>query len=599
MKADIVIIDSGVNTNHPLLLDEYIVGIEISENLAVSSGIADSIGHGTAVYYLMRKYAPKANIIVVKIFDATLDTDLARLIFALEYVLENIECKIVHLSNGVTYCDNISQLNHICSMFIERGIILVAAFDNSGVLSYPACFDTVIGVDTSENCKKITEYIYIENSPINFRGVGTSLRLPWLNQEYKLVGGSSFAAPYITAKIYDLILNGHSGLSNILLELKRNANQTICCEQSEPLPQPFAIGSAIVFPFNKEMHSVVRYRKLLNFELQGVYDVKYLGNVSKKLSDLLNICEDGILKNYEQIDWDGAFDTIILGHTIELGKAIGTNFITYMLNKCIQHKKNIFCFDDLSGYKDLCDIIQSIGLHCYYPFATGYHVKNNTFNKLNHIGKPIIGIFGTSPKQGKFSLQLEMRERFMNRGYRVGQVGTEPTAPLFGFDTCIPTGYASTSQVHDYQLVTLTNSELARIEQTNPDIILIGGQSHLVPLTTGNLGHYNLDNTSLILGSEPDVFVLCVNYNDDIKYIRRNFLFLEGIIDTKVIAIVIFPFRREILWDKFGNITEKLNESKLMCKKNELMKEFSIPAYVLTNPEELDSLVETCVNYFE
>lgn len=47
---------------------------------------------------------------------------------------------------------------------------------------------------------------------------------------------------------------------------------------------------AIVFPFNKEMHSVVRYREELSFEIVGIYDSKYTLKVGKRICDIETFC---------------------------------------------------------------------------------------------------------------------------------------------------------------------------------------------------------------------------------------------------------------------------------------------------------------------
>lgn len=39
--------------------------------------------------------------------------------------------------------------------------------------------------------------------------------------------------------------------------------------------------------------------------------------------------------------------------------------------------------------------------------------------------KPVIGVFGTSSKQGKFTLQLAMKSEFNRRGIGVDSIGTE------------------------------------------------------------------------------------------------------------------------------------------------------------------------------
>lgn len=46
---------------------------------------------------------------------------------------------------------------------------------------------------------------------------------------------------------------------------------------------------------------------------------------------------------------------------------------------------------------------------------------------------------------------------------------------------------------------------------------------------------------SYLLGTQPDVVVLCINPFDDLDYIMRTKLFIEASVDCKVIAFVMFP----------------------------------------------------------
>lgn len=54
---------------------------------------------------------------------------------------------------------------------------------------------------------------------------------------------------------------------------------------------------------------------------------------------------------------------------------------------------------------------------------------------MRKTSKPIVAICGTSSKQGKFHIQLELRKRFQSNGYKLFQTSTEPTGYLFGMDS--------------------------------------------------------------------------------------------------------------------------------------------------------------------
>ena len=81
MKTDIVLIDSGVNSNHPMLKNCVISGLNLTGQGDLYD-IEDKIGHGTAVYFLLHKFASNAKILPLKIFDNEFSTDFERLVYA-------------------------------------------------------------------------------------------------------------------------------------------------------------------------------------------------------------------------------------------------------------------------------------------------------------------------------------------------------------------------------------------------------------------------------------------------------------------------------------------------------------------------------------
>ena len=111
--------------------------------------------------------------------------------------------------------------------------------------------------------------------------------------------------------------------------------------------------------------------------------------------------------------------------------------------------KKYFCFDSLEDYQGECDKLNKIGRKVYFPDILRENIPQNYFGKLYSIGKPVLMISGTGSQQGKFSLQLKLRDRFKQEGYRVGQLGTEPSSLLFGMDEVFPCGYGSKVKLSD------------------------------------------------------------------------------------------------------------------------------------------------------
>lgn len=600
MKTDIVLIDSGVNLRHPALKNEVISGFNFLDR-ENQKDIKDSIGHGTAVYYLLRRFAPKARILPIKIFDTSFSTTYEYLLAALEYVYEHIDCKVIHLSNGVTYCEDIVYFKELCHKIREKGMIIVSAFDNGGAISYPAAFPDVIGVDWSPSCKRFRDYEFLENSPVNIRGIGTEIRVPWLNDQYILVGGSSFAAPYITGAVYEQIEKNITNYEDICDQLKKHAKKQYKFEDTMKVKESFTIDRAVIFPYNKEIHSLLRYRDLMALQIHKICDLRYLGNLGKQINELTSglIDCDFLVHDFDKLDWGKeTFDCFILGHTKMLGETLDRDFILDIIHKCLKYGKNLYCFDDLSPYAEECSEFEKAGLKVFYPTITEQNVPKNYCGKLRHIGKPVIGVFGTSSRQGKYTLQLALRRRLLRDGYQTGQLGTEPTAPLFGFDACYPVGYSSTVKISGLDAISTINFLMGQIEDRNPDIILVGGQSQTISLTTGNIGLYTLYNQELLLGSEPDICILCVNIFDEISYIKRTIHYLESFIETKVIGLVLYPAERNLRWSIFGNTVNGISEERLKEKQMEFGQAIGLSVYILDVESDLEDLYQKCLSHF-
>ena len=588
----IAVIDSGADVNCKELRDADIVPI--------GGDISDSIGHGTAVASIIHKQVPRAQLFIIRLFGENGEIDAENLVEILEEIADYDLADIVHLSSGAVQCEVIDDLQAVCQRLNDQGILLVSAFDNGGAISFPAAFDTVIGVDWYEKCARGTQYIFVENSPVNILGMGSLQRLPWTNGTYRYVGGSSFAAPYITAAIAKIIQKNKIEKNKVMQELKQSAWRCITATKQRRLPRPnLPIQKAIVSPFNKEIHSLFRFSDMLNFMISGVYESPLFRRVGKNTNELLGLPKGGVTILSEQaIDWTSDFDTVILGHTDTMSSALGRDIAAEYLKLCIEYGKNLYSFDDLSGHMSLCDRLTEQGNFAYVPWVCSNEIPRANFGKLYGIPCPVLGVFGTSPKQGKFTLQLSLRRAFQAAGYRVGQLGTEPTALLFGMDHVFPMGYEGRVEVAGADAIAIINAYLWDIVQGHPDVILVGSQSHTIPHNTGNLGLYPVAQHEFLLGTEPDACILCVNPYDEQDYVERTIAYLHAYLDTKVIALSLFPAHRELEWAVQGGAVSSLNALELEACKQYYETQFGIPCYILGSEEDFSSLFDCVINCF-
>lgn len=596
----IVVIDTGINKK--LFENENVhrgFGFCVNEEAVVVKveEAYDDIGHGTAVTSLILKNNKEVEIIPIKVVENGIVAGEECLLAALRYIYKEVECDLINISLGVVCCYNIEALYEICKKLTEKGIVIVAAHDNDGAISYPASFDCVIGIEGVRNQIPMQKFIKVDDS--NYIGDLREVRVPWLNGEYKTVSGNSFLCPKVTALIAEKFENYEMDFSRVVdflenyvyykynTETKKGENQT-----------NFHITRAIVFPFNKEMHSLARYEDLLSFEVLGYYDTKYSGQIEKKISDLQNIRDnEKIIHSYEKIDWEADFDTVILGHISEISHAVGFDFEEYIVQKCLKYQKKLFSCRDISDIYQ--KKIQDIKYYAPVVKSNEYDNKRIVSRKMHVIGRPILGVVGTGSRQGKFSLQLALRRGLLANQFKVGQLGTEPTSLLFGMDEVYPFGYESSVQTKGFDSVYVINHMLGRIERKEPDIILFGSQAHTIPLEPSGANYYPIMQQELLLACQADAYILCVSPEDSMEYIGRNIGYLESLYNSKVIAIVISPFSMNARLSIIGGCRELEDENILKTLQDRLFETYQLPVIRLDDNEIETKLTDVVVNYFQ
>lgn len=605
MSNTIVVVDTGIDLNNTYLNHRRIDGISIKRidgkykitTLAEDANcIQDYIGHGTAVCGIISSHNAQAELFVIKLFDwDVLHADEEMLCFALEYILHHVDCCAINLSLGVCAIEN-EKLYNVCCALKNKKKVIIAAFDNNGAISYPAAFDCVIGVTSGEMCINNDDVYVCNNRIVNVCAKGRQQRLRWLNNTLLMGYGNSYACAHLTG-IVSKQLSGNSDDVNILLMNIAKGTVEIEDSTNEPhlLTSPVAQYKRVVaFPFNKEIHSLVRFQDLLPFELIDIYDIKYSARVGSSTDDILNIHgkRSFIIKNIADIDWD-SFDTFILGHTFELSAIINQpQLVEELVKNLLIRGKRIYSFDDLTNL-NISDEHKRL---IYHPQITREDVPVCPFGKLYRQDKPVLGVFGTSSRQGKFTLQLVLRRELLNKGYMLAQIGTEPSSLLFGMNAVFPNGYNSAVYIHQKDTVAYLNNILYQLSR-DADIIIVGGQSGIVIRDEGNLDNYNFSQIDFLYATQPDAVILCVNVFDDLDVVARTISFLEASVGCRVIALAVFPFQPENLNSSYHKVIRLENEDFIKYKKLYKNK-FHIPAYLMNDAENIHALIDFTISYF-
>ena len=174
MGVNVAVLDSGIDTDHPDLVDSVVweecflsddhCPVTGTDRASGPGSAEDDNGHGSHVsgiitsdYETYRGIAPGAGIVAIKILDGGGNGNLSDLVAALDWVADNhlaYQIRIVNMSLGsfvyAGVCDDENlSLAEAADAVKAAGVVLFAASGNDGSddgLDSPACLSSVISV---------------------------------------------------------------------------------------------------------------------------------------------------------------------------------------------------------------------------------------------------------------------------------------------------------------------------------------------------------------------------------------------------------------------------------------------------------------------
>ena len=616
-------IDSGIDSTHP-----GIGRIPVEARLTVGSDghinhsgeSTPRSGHGTAVAGIIRKLAPLVVLYDIRIFDESLTADGHALIAAIRWAIEN-RMDVVNLSLGTTDITFRDELAEVCCQARKAGIILVAAEHNDGRESYPAIFPDVIGV-TGGKVRGRYGYYYRPDKKIECVARGDMQRVYWTKPRYIMVSGTSFAAPHITG-IVALIRQAYPGAS---LEQVREILQANALDgdpelfqatdrprdpiaspapETAPHPDPFHPRKVALYPFNKEMHALVRSTDLLDFRITGIADPPGKGLVGKDAGEALGIQPIEVRIQPRLHAALEEADTLILGYVDQLSRIGKKDLLRQSIQTALDHDCHIFSFLTVhrDTYDDLYDQAEKKNLHIIYPSISLEEARHSiqSGSPYSPVDLPVLGIFGTSAQQGKFTLQLALRRHLLHMGYKVGQIGTEHHSALFGMDFSFPIGYAAPLNLPVQWYVPYLDFKMREIcHQTRPDLILVGAQSGTIPYDVHEHSTHSLSSIAFLLGTKPDACILVVNSIDADAHIQDTIDGIRALAKAPTLLLAMSDKEKHIraahgrTFIKPRPMRSEEIERKLHC----LEDRFGLPSVAILSEEGQRQIVETVIDYF-
>jgi subtilisin family serine protease len=224
----VAIVDSGIDPTHPAVgpVARFIsvehVGEEFEINEHAEPG--DFVGHGTACAGIIRSFAPKAELVSVRVLGPNNRASGRAFIKALEWIADQ-RIDVANLSLSSRSDELFPYFHDVVDEAYFHGCLLVSAASNTpGESSYPSLFSSVVSV-ASHDIPDPWTYFYNPNPPVEFGAWGVDVPVAWLGGGQIVASGNSFAAPHI-AGLAALVRSKHPTLTQFELKTVLSAVAT-------------------------------------------------------------------------------------------------------------------------------------------------------------------------------------------------------------------------------------------------------------------------------------------------------------------------------------------------------------------------------------
>ncbi|MGE5224916.1 MAG: S8 family serine peptidase [Omnitrophica WOR_2 bacterium] len=216
--VQVAVVDSGIEAGHPALegcvragvVVEYDERAESRVRIEPDEPLADLSGHGTACAGIIHSIAPEAELYSVRVLGRNMSGKAFQFAGGLRWAIDN-GMRVINLSLSTAREEYFGLFHRLADDAYFKNVILVSAVNNIPAASYPSLYSSVVSVAAHQGQDPFT-YYYNPSPPVEFGAPGIDVEVCWLNGQYSIVTGNSFAAPHI-AGLAALILANHPDLT--------------------------------------------------------------------------------------------------------------------------------------------------------------------------------------------------------------------------------------------------------------------------------------------------------------------------------------------------------------------------------------------------
>lgn len=151
----VAIVDSGIDVRNPNLegaeIEGWAIQLGATGHAMLSADFSDKNGHGTEIALAVRRHAPEAKLVAIKIMGDRLRTSAELMAAGIETAARN-GAHVINLSLGTPNMGRALLLRDICAKAVDMGSVVLAAAHPKGERAYPADLPEAIGVASHPDC---------------------------------------------------------------------------------------------------------------------------------------------------------------------------------------------------------------------------------------------------------------------------------------------------------------------------------------------------------------------------------------------------------------------------------------------------------------
>jgi subtilisin family serine protease len=235
----VAVVDSGIEADHPALdgcvrggaVVQYDERARNKARFVADDAPRDLFGHGTACAGIIHALAPDAELYSVRVLGKDLTGRALQFAGGLRWAIEH-NMHVVNLSLSTSLPEYYALFHELADEAYFKNVVLISAVNNIPAPSYPSLYSSVISVAAHEGHDPFT-YYYNPLPPVEFGAPGIDVEVAWINKQYSITTGNSFAAPHI-AGLVALIRAKHPELTPFQIKTVLFA----CASNTRSAPSP-------------------------------------------------------------------------------------------------------------------------------------------------------------------------------------------------------------------------------------------------------------------------------------------------------------------------------------------------------------------------